>query len=91
MKSQLNLLKEQKNNHKKHEKNLIKKLDIKEKEVNELKTIFNTNVSLKSQISSIYQELKDDEYSKEILPYNEKINLNDTKTGTAFIAVPFFC
>lgn len=76
MKSQLNLLKEQKNIHKKHEKNLIKKLDIKEKEVNELKTIFNTNVSLKSQISSIYQELKDDEYSKEILPYNEKINLN---------------
>ena len=76
MKNQLNLLKEQKNNHKKHEKTLIKKLDIKEKEVNELKTIFNTNVSLKSQISSIYQDIKDDEYSKEILPYNEKINLH---------------
>ena len=41
------------------------KLDIKEKEINELKTILNTNASMKSQISSIYQDQKEDENSKE--------------------------
>ena len=79
MKSQLIYLKEQKNNYKKFEKNLIKKLDLKEKEVNELKTIFNTNGSVKSQINSIFQDVKDDENSKEvreIYSYNEQTNMN---------------
>ena len=50
MKNQLIVLKEQKNNHKKFESNLIKKLDLKEKEVNELRTIFNTNGSIKKKL-----------------------------------------
>ena len=47
------------------EKNLKQNLAIKEKEINELKTILNTNVSMKSQISSIYKDQKDEENSKE--------------------------
>ena len=47
------------------EKNLKQNLAIKEKEINELKTILNTNVSMKSQISSIYKDPKDEENSKE--------------------------
>ena len=79
MKNQLIVLKEQKNNHKKFESNLIKKLDLKEKEVNELRTIFNTNGSIKSQITSVFQDIKDDENSKEIreiYSYNEQMNMN---------------
>ena len=59
------------------------KLDIKEKEINELKTILNTNASMKSQISSIYQDQKEDENSKEkekeICSYTD--NNNNIKKG----------
>ena len=79
MKNQLSFMKEQKNNYKISEKNLIKKLNIKEKEVNELRTILNTNISIKSQISSLNHEWKDEDNSKErkeIRSYNESINVN---------------
>jgi hypothetical protein len=52
---------------------LKQKLSIKEKEINELKTILNTNASIRSQISSIYQDQKEEEYSKE----NEKETKRD--------------
>ena len=68
MKHELSFLKNQKNSQKIQEKNLKQNLAIKEKEINELKTILNTNVSMKSQISSIYKDQKDEENSKE----NEK-------------------
>ena len=50
--------------------------------MNELKTILNTNISIKSQISSILHEGKEEENSKEIkeiLPYNENLYLNINK------------
>jgi len=55
------LLKNQKNNQKIQEKNLKQNLALKEKEINELKNILNTNISIKSQASSIYKEQKDEE------------------------------
>ena len=64
----MSFLKNQKNSQKLQEKNLKQNLAIKEKEINELKTILNTNASMKSQISSIYKDQKDEENSKE----NEK-------------------
>ena len=79
MKNQLSFMKEQKNNYKMSEKNLIKKLNNKEKEVNDLKTILNTNMSIKSQITSLNHEWKDEDNSKEIREiksYNESINVN---------------
>ena len=66
-----------KNESRREEKELKKRLDIKEKEVNELKAILNTNVSIKSQMSSINMEIKDLENSKdkkEIVSYNESCN-----------------
>ena len=59
------MLKNQKNNQKIQEKNLKQNLALKEKEINELKNILNTNISIKSQASSIYKEQKDEENSKE--------------------------
>ena len=82
LKNQLSFLKEQKNSYKITEKNLKKKLNLKEKEVNELKSILNTNISIKSQISSIFHEGKEEDNSKEIkeiLPYNENLYLNQNK------------
>ena len=79
MKNQLNFIKEQKNNYKISEKNLRKKLNLKEKEINDLRTILNTNISIKSQISSINHDIKDEDNSKEIkeiIPYNDSININ---------------
>lgn len=79
MKNQLSFLKEQKNNYKISEKSLRKKLNLKEKEVNDLRTIINTNISIKSQISSINHDTKEEDNSKEIKeikPYNEIINEN---------------
>ena len=73
LKNELSFLKTQKNNQKIQEKNLKQKLSIKEKEINELKTILNTNASIRSQISSIYQDQKEEEYSKE----NEKETKRD--------------
>ena len=73
LKNELGFLKTQKNNQKIQEKNLKQKLSIKEKEINELKTILNTNASIRSQISSIYQDQKEEEYSKE----NEKETKRD--------------
>ena len=73
-------MKEQKNNYKISEKNLKKKLNLKEKEINDLRTILNTNASIKSQISSINHEVKDDDNSKEIKeikPYNDMLNANN--------------
>jgi len=58
-------LKNKENNKIIHEKSLKQKLSIKDKEINELKTILNTNVSMKSQLSSIYQEQKEEENSKD--------------------------
>ena len=86
--NELSFLKNQKNNQKLQEKNLKYKITLKEKEINELKTILNTNASLKSQISSIYQDPKEDENSKEInkekereiLPYmDNNMNMNIKK------------
>ena len=53
------MLKNQKNNQKIQEKNLKQNLALKEKEINELKNILNTNISIKSQASSIYKEQKE--------------------------------
>ena len=66
-------LKSKENNKKNHEKSLKQKISIKDKEINELKTILNTNVSMKSQLSSIYQEQKEEENSKD----NEKEKYRD--------------
>ena len=75
MKYQLNYTKEQNNCCKSHEKNLKKKLNIREKEVNELKNVFNTNISIKSQFSSQGYDGKEEDNNskeiKEILPYEE--------------------
>ena len=68
LKKELSFLKNEKNSQKRQENNLKQKLTNKDKEINELKTILNTNVSIKSQLSSIYQDQKDEENSKE----NEK-------------------
>ena len=79
MKNQLSFMKEQKKNYKISEKNLIRQLNIKEKEVNDLRTILNTNMSIKSQITSLNHEWKDEDNSKEIKEirsYNESINVN---------------
>ena len=82
-KSQLDFIKEQKNIYKNSEKYLKKKLNIKEKEVNELKNILNTNISIKSQLSSGHEgkeEEKNSKEMKEILPYEEcNYNLNMNK------------
>ena len=79
LKKQLSFIKEQKNNYKNAEKNLLKKLNLKEKEVNDLRTILNTNISIRSQISTINHDAKEEDNSKdikEIIPYNESLNLN---------------
>ena len=79
MKIQLSFVKEQKNSYKISEKNLREKLDLKEKEINDLRTILNTNISIKSQLSSINHDWKDEENSKEIkeiLPYNDALYVN---------------
>ena len=79
MENQLSFIKEQKNNYKISEKNLRKKLNLKEKEINDLKTILNTNISIKSQISSINHDIKDEDNPKEIkeiIPYNDSLNIN---------------
>ena len=73
LKNELSFIKIKKN----QEKNFKNKLIIKEKEINELKTILNTNASIKSQLSSIYKEPKEEENTKEnqkekdreIMPY----------------------
>ena len=73
------MTKKQKKNYKNSENNLRKKLNIKEKEVNDLRVLLNTNISIKSQISSIIHDGKDEENSKEIKeirPYNDSINAN---------------
>ena len=55
----------------------------KEKEINELKSILNTNASIKSQISSIYHEPKDIENEKvpegEIFSYMDNNDINVKK------------
>ncbi len=83
LKSQLDFIKEQKNIYKNSEKYLKKKLNIKEKEVDELKNILNTNISIKSQLSSGHvgkEEEKNSKEMKEILPYEEcNYNLNMNK------------
>jgi hypothetical protein len=84
LKNQLNYTKEQNNCYKNSEKNLKKKLNIREKEVNELKNIFNTNISIKSQFSSQgYDGKEEDNNSKEIKeihPYEENnYNINKNK------------
>ena len=76
IKNQLSFLKKQKNNYKISENNLRKKLNLKEKEINDLKIILNTNISVKSQISSINHDGKDEDNSKEIKPYIDTLNLN---------------
>ena len=60
------MTKKQKKNYKNAENNLRKKLNLKEKEVNDLRVLLNTNISIKSQISSIIHDGKDEENSKEI-------------------------
>ena len=55
----------------------------KEKEINELKSILNTNASIKSQMSSIYHEPKDFENEKvpegEIFSYMDNNDINVKK------------
>ena len=73
------MTKKQKKNYKNAENNLRKKLNLKEKEVNDLRVLLNTNISIKSQISSIIHDGKDEENSKEIREiktYNDSINAN---------------
>ena len=73
------MTKKQKKNYKNSENNLREKLNLKEKEVNDLRVLLNTNISIKSQISSIIHDGKDEENSKEIKeikPYNDSINVN---------------
>ena len=76
LKNELSFIKIKKN----QEKNFKNKLTIKEKEINELKTILNTNASIKSQLSSIYKEPKEEEIinkgEQELLIKEKELNKN---------------
>ena len=79
LKSQLHYINEQKEYYKNNEKNLKNKINSKEKEVNELKSILNTNISIKSQITSLLYDGKDEETSKEIREYEDNRNTLNRK------------
>ena len=80
-------MKNQKKSQKIEGNSLKQKLTIEDKEKNKLRAILNTNASMKSQISSIYQDQKEEENSKEneeekkrdICPYFDNFNLRINK------------